>query len=122
MKQLSSNSSGFSFSLSSEYSGLLPIGLTSLISLQHKGLLRVFSSTTFQKHQFFGVLYGTSLTSVHEYQKNHSALYKKYKNKTIWTFVDKVMSLLFNMLSRFVRAVLFVCLFVLVHMDRGVLR
>ena len=30
---------------------------------------------------------------------------------SIWTFVNKVMSLLFNMLSRFVRAVLFVCLF-----------
>jgi len=31
-----------------------PLGLTSLISLQSKGLLsRVFSSTTVQKHQFF---------------------------------------------------------------------
>ena len=31
-----------------------PLGLTSLISLQSKGLSRVFSSTTVQKHQFFG--------------------------------------------------------------------
>ena len=31
-----------------------PLGLTSLISLQSKGLLRVFSNTTVQKHQFFG--------------------------------------------------------------------
>ena len=30
-----------------------PAGLTSLISLQPKGLSRVFCSTTFQKHQFF---------------------------------------------------------------------
>ena len=30
-----------------------PLGLTSLISLQSKGLSRVFSSTTFLKHQFF---------------------------------------------------------------------
>ena len=30
-----------------------PLGLTGLISLQSKGLSRVFSSTTFQKHQFF---------------------------------------------------------------------
>ena len=37
---------------------------------------------------------------------------------TIWTFVGKVMSLLFNMLSRFVRAVFFF----FIHMDRGVLR
>ena len=31
-----------------------PLGLTSLISLQSKGLSRVFSRTTVQKHQFFG--------------------------------------------------------------------
>ena len=31
-----------------------PLGLTSLISLQSKGLSRVFSSTTVWKHQFFG--------------------------------------------------------------------
>ena len=31
-----------------------PVGLTSLISLQTKGLSRVFSNTTVQKHQFFG--------------------------------------------------------------------
>ena len=30
-----------------------PLGLTSLISLQSKGLARVFSNTTVQKHQFF---------------------------------------------------------------------
>ena len=31
-----------------------PLGLTGLISLQAKGLSRVFSNTTVQKHQFFG--------------------------------------------------------------------
>ena len=31
-----------------------PLGWTSCISLQSKGLSRVFSNTTFQKHQFFG--------------------------------------------------------------------
>ena len=31
-----------------------PLGLTGLISLQSKGLLRVFSNTTLQKHQFLG--------------------------------------------------------------------
>ena len=30
-----------------------PLGLTGLISLQSKGLSRVFSNTTIQKHQFF---------------------------------------------------------------------
>ena len=32
-----------------------PLGWTGWISLQFKGLSRVFSSTTVQKHQFFGV-------------------------------------------------------------------
>ena len=31
-----------------------PLGWTDLISLQSKGLSRVFSNTTVQKHQFFG--------------------------------------------------------------------
>ena len=31
-----------------------PLGLTDWISLQFKGLSRVFSNTTVQKHQFFG--------------------------------------------------------------------
>ena len=45
----------FSFSISSsnEYSGLLSFRLTGLISLLSKGLSRVFSNTTVQKHQFF---------------------------------------------------------------------
>ena len=34
--------------------GWFPLGLTYLISLQSKGLSRLFSSTTVQKHQFFG--------------------------------------------------------------------
>ena len=33
--------------------GWLPLGLTGLISLLSKGLSRVFSNTTIQKHQFF---------------------------------------------------------------------
>ena len=32
-----------------------PLGLTGLISLQSKGLPRVFSSTTIRKHQFFSI-------------------------------------------------------------------
>ena len=34
--------------------GWFPLGLTGLIALLSKGLSRVFSSTTVQKHQFFG--------------------------------------------------------------------
>ena len=35
--------------------GQLPLGLTGLISLQSRGLSGVFSNTTVQKHQFFGI-------------------------------------------------------------------
>ena len=51
-----------------------PLGLTGLISLLSKGLLRVFSSTTVQRHQFFSAqpFYCPALTSVHDYWKNHS--------------------------------------------------
>ena len=42
----------FSFSPSSEYSDWFPLGWTGWISLQPKGLSRVFSNTTVQKHQF----------------------------------------------------------------------
>ena len=43
----------FSISPSNEYSGLISF-MTDWISLQSKGLSRVFSNTTVQKHQFFG--------------------------------------------------------------------
>ena len=51
-----------------------PLGWTGWISLQPKGLSRVFSNTTVQKHQFFGaqLLYGPTFTSIHNYWKNHS--------------------------------------------------
>ena len=49
-----------------------PLGWTGWISLQSKGLSRVFSNTMVQKHQFFGFLYGPTLTSIHEYWKNRS--------------------------------------------------
>ena len=44
----------FSISPSNEHPGLIPFGWTGWISLQSKGLSRVFSNTTVQKHQFFG--------------------------------------------------------------------
>ena len=51
-----------------------PLGLTAWISLQSKGLSRVFSNTTVQKHQFFvlSFSYNPTLTSIHDYWKNHS--------------------------------------------------
>ena len=46
----------FSFSIipSKEHPGLIALEWTRWISLQSKGLSRIFSNTTVQKHQFFG--------------------------------------------------------------------
>ena len=49
-----------------------PLGWTGWISLQSKGLSRVFSNTTVQKHQFFGSQPSSTLTSIHDHRKNHS--------------------------------------------------
>ena len=51
-----------------------PLRCTGCISLQSKGLSRVFSKATVQKHQCFGAqhFYGPTLTSIHDYWKNHS--------------------------------------------------
>ena len=57
----------------------LPLGWTGWISLLSKGLSRVFSNNTVQKHQFFSTqpsalsfLYDPTLTSIHDHWKNHS--------------------------------------------------
>ena len=77
-----------------------PLGLTGWIPLQSKGLSRVFSSATIQKHQFLALnfLHGPTLTSIHDNWKTIAL--------TRWTFVGKVMTLLFNMLSRLLIAFL----------------
>ena len=51
-----------------------PLGLTGLISLQSKELLRVFSNTTVESINSLtlSLLYGPTLTSVHDYQRNDS--------------------------------------------------
>ena len=84
----------FSISPSSEHWGLVcpsPLGWTGWISLQSKGLSRVFSNTTVQKHQFFGArLSSQSNTHIHTWSL------EKTIALTRQTFVGKVMSLLFN--------------------------
>ena len=49
-----------------------PLGWTCWISLQSKGLSRVFSNTTVQKHQFLvlSLLHGPTITSIHDYWRN----------------------------------------------------
>ena len=50
-----------------------PLGVTGWISLLSKGLSRVFSNTTVQKHQFFGTQFSLQSNShIHtDYWKNH---------------------------------------------------
>ena len=81
--------------------GWFPLELTGFISLLSKGVSRVFSSTTVQKHQFF-----SSQPSLWYSFHIYTWLLEKPITLTSWTFVGKVMSLLFNMLSRFVIAFL----------------
>ena len=78
-----------------------PLGWTGWVSLQSKRLSRVFSSSTVQKHQFFGTQ-PFSLFSSHI----HTWLLEKIIASTRRTFVGKIISLLFNMLSRLVIAFL----------------
>ena len=74
------------------------LGLTGLISLQSKGLSVVFSSTTVQKHQFFSTKPSLwSNSHICTWLLENIAL-------TRWTFVSKVISLLFKMLSSLVIA------------------
>ena len=71
-----------------------PLGLPGLI-LQSKGLSKVFANITVQKHQFFST--HLSLVQVsHPYMTTCKTI-----ALTRQIFVGKVMSLLFNMLSRF---------------------
>ena len=58
----------FSIILPMNIQDWFPLGWTGWISLQSKGLLRVFSNTTVQKHQFFGTqLYSPTLTSIYDH-------------------------------------------------------
>ena len=86
----------FRISPSKEYSGLISFRMDWWISLLSKGLSRVFSNhnskaSILQCSAFFTVQLS------HPYMTNG-----KTKALTRWTFVGKVMSLLFNMLSRLV--------------------
>ena len=79
-----------------------PLGWTGWISLQSKGLSSILSNNTVQKHQFFksinSAFFIVLSISIHDYWKNHGFAW--------WTFVGKVMSLFFIMLSRLVIALL----------------
>ena len=82
-----------------EHSGLISFWMDWLDLLAVQGTLKSllptpqFKSTNSSALSFF---YGPTLTSIHDYWKNHSFDYTN--------FINKVMPLLFSMLSRFVIA------------------
>ena len=77
-----------------------PLGLTGWISFQSKWLSRVCSNTRVKKHQFFGAQLSLwSNSHIHTWLGKTIALTRQ-------TFAGKVMSLLFNMLSRLIIAFL----------------
>ena len=93
-------SGGQSIGVSASASGLpmniqgwFPLGLASLISLLSKGLSRVFSSTIVQKHQFF-----SAQPSLWSNSHIRTWLLEKIIALIRRTFVDQVISLLFNQL------------------------
>jgi len=85
----------FSISPSNEYSGLISFRLDWFDFLAVQGTLESSPTPQFKSISslVLSLLYGPTLTSIHDYWKNHS-------------FAGKVMSLLFCMLSRFVIAFL----------------
>ena len=75
-----------------------PLGFTGLTFLQYNR--RDSTTSQFQRINslVLSFLYSPTLTSIHDYSKSHSF--------AIWTFFGKVVSLLFDMLSRLVLAFL----------------
>ena len=77
--------------------GWLPLGLTVLISLLSRGLSKVFSSTRNSKASILQCSVFFLVQLSHPYMTTGKTI-----ALTKWAFVGKVMSLAFNMLSRFV--------------------
>ena len=85
----------FSISPSKEYSGLIFLWDRLVWSPCNPRNSQESSTTLKSIHLVLRLLYGTTLISIHDW---------KTIALNIWTFVSKIMSLLFNMLFRFVIA------------------
>ena len=90
----------FSISPSNEFSGLISFRVDWLDLLAVQGTQESSPTPQFKSFNSLVLSFHSSptLTSIHDYWKNHAL--------TRWTFVNKVMSLFFNMLSRYVIAFL----------------
>ena len=96
IRRQSKGASASALALSMDIQDWFPFRLTSLISLLSTGISRVFSNTTVQKHQFFSIhkwIYVWSNSHIHVWLLEKAVLSRR-------TFVGKVMSLFFNILSR----------------------
>ena len=91
----------FGISPSNEYSGLISFRIDWFHILAAQGTLKSLFQHQFESinYSVFSLLYGLPLTSVYMTTGKTTAL-------TIWTFVSKVTSLLFNSLSRMLIAFL----------------
>ena len=78
--------------------GWFSLGLTGLISAVQGTLGSLLQHHNSKASKVLNLLYGPNFTFIYDYWKNHCF--------TIWTFISKVNSLLFNMLYRFVIAFL----------------
>ena len=85
----------FSFSPSDEHSGLISFRIDWFDLLAFQGTLKNLSSTTTWKYQFFG-----SRPSLWSNSHIHTRLLETMA-LTIWAFVSKVVSLLFNTYTKF---------------------
>ena len=90
----------FSISPSNKYSGLISFMIDWFDLLAVQGTLKTFFSTTVEKHHFIGAQ-PSLWSNSHLYMTTGITI-----ALNIRTFVGKVMSLLFNILSRFVIAFL----------------
>ena len=86
----------FSISPASEYSGLTSFRIDWFDLLAAQGTLKSLIQHQFKSinSSVLSLFYGPTLTTIHDYWKTIAL--------TRWSFISKVMSLLFNMLSRFV--------------------
>ena len=89
--------------------GWFPLGLTGLISLLPKDSQESYPIPQFKSisSSLLSLPYGPTLTSIHDYWIMYewfTYVIQRITVLTIWTFVRKVMSLLFDMVSRLVIA------------------
>ena len=89
----------FSFSISPfrEYSGLISLKIDWFDLLAVQGTFRSLLQHTVQRHQFSGILPSLRSSSHKSYVTTGKTI-----ALTMWTFVSTVMSLLFNIVARFV--------------------